>query len=504
MRFKRFILLSILSLFSAFYVSAQTPTLVQAVSSSNTKSSAGNGSITNGGTFNLPLPNASLSGNLLVCGVSYDDTGPPTVTIQDNQSNTYTLGQTIHDTSQGAITSLYYSANSTAGVTLIQYKPTGNDVHDFQMACYEFYNIATASPKDVSNGRFASSATITSNAMTTTVNGDLIVQYVARDSSATLVSYTQGSSPWILRTADQLDGQAMQYQVQPTLGAITPTLTASASHAFSSVSVSFKAASAGTAPAAGIRVLNIQHENTKDETSGTVTTQFPTKDGNTIGIGQSAGFNYHISSISDGTNTYTSVGCLSTNPADSACVFYAKNITPSAALSIVFTMAGTDVGGHGSSFFLYEITGADTVSPLDTSFGTSGFASASGNQDPTVGSGPVTTFTATPSGTNELMILVGSMAADTATGWSSPSFGQQVPTTYTGQQNPANSDENNPAGMGYNGASTAAQTWIFTHDTLNSNGVGTWVVVGMAFKPPGGGGVTPLGNKRAKLDKVDQ
>lgn len=495
-----FILLALLTW--ALCARAQTPTLIQAVSGSNTKSAAGNGSITNGGTFNLPLPNASLSGNLLVCGVTYDDTGPPTVVLQDDKSNTYTLAQTIHDTTNGAISSVYFSPNSTAGVTVIQYKPTGNDVHDFAMMCAEFNNIATSSPKDVSNGRFASSATITSNAMTTTVNGDLIFQYAARDSSATLVSYTQGTSPWILATADQLDGQAMQYQVQPTLGAITPTLTASASHAFSSVGVAFKAAAAGTALPAGIRVLKLQHLNTKDETSGTVTLQMPTKDGNLLVVTQSAGFNYHISSISDGTNTYTSIGCLSTNPADSSCIFYAKNITPSAALSIVFTMAGTDVGGHGSTFLIYEIAGADTTAPLDTSFGTSGFASASGTQDPTVGSGPVTTFTATPAGANELMIVAGSMAADTATGWSSPSFAQQVPTTYTGQQNPANADENNPAGMGYNGASTSAQTWIFTHDTLNSSGVGTWVVVGAAFKAPAAAGTTPTINKRAKLEKL--
>src|SRR5262249_36569936 len=58
-----------------------TPTLVQAVSGSNTKGSA-NGSISNGGTFNLPLPNATLSGNTLICGITMDDTGPPTTSMQ--------------------------------------------------------------------------------------------------------------------------------------------------------------------------------------------------------------------------------------------------------------------------------------------------------------------------------------------------------------------------------------------------------------------------------------
>ena len=38
-------------------------------------------------------------------------------------------------------------------------------------------------------------------------------------------TWTAGAAPWALRTADEWDNTAMEYQVQPAAGSITPSMT---------------------------------------------------------------------------------------------------------------------------------------------------------------------------------------------------------------------------------------------------------------------------------------
>lgn len=481
---------------------AQTPTLIQHTSGSNTDTTVSNAAVSAGGTYNLPWAQTTLSGNALICGFTLDSSGPPTLSMQDDASNTWTSGITVTDATHGVITALFYSVNS-APATVAQVKFTGHSAAFVQMSCSEFNNIALSSPTDGSNSHVDAGSTAgSSGAFTTTADGDLIYQVISIDSGAS-PTFSQGTSPFVLLSADEQDGWASQYQIQPTHGSITPQLPLGTSKATSSVGMAFKATSAGTARPAGIRILRMLHNNTRDETSTPITLHTPTKDGNLYVLAQSAGGTYVMSTITDtSSNTWTSIGTSSVTP-DSSSMQYSKAPTTSAALTLTVNMTGSSAGGHGSSLFFYEIIGADGTAPLDTSFGTSGFAKANGTDPTGVGTQPVSTLTATPSGTNELAIIVGSMAADTATGWSTPTGAQQAPTTYTGQTNPAHADENNPAGVFFNGASTAAQTWAFTHDTINTPGVGTWVVVGAAFKAPTAGASSPAISKRAKLEKVD-
>jgi hypothetical protein len=462
---------------------AQTPTLIQHVSGSGTLRE----SVSSGGSYNIPLPNATLAGNALICSFQLDGTGPPALSVTDDKSNTWTLGASVTDTTHNTISAIYYALNVAPGTTVVHVNVTGH-ASDFVSAMVsEFNNVAAAGALDGSSRSFATGTSISSGSFTTSTPGDLIYQYASGDSGSG-TSWSQGSAPWNLLSADYSGSQAAQYQVQASAGAINPTLAISPSTGWGSVAIALKSASAGTVLPAGIRVLRLVHFNTREETSGVVKFQFPTLSGNLIVMAFSSGAYYPTSMTDSKNNTYTYAGgVLTSDPC--VKIFYAASASGDPALLVTANMTGNVPTGAGGTFFAYEIAGADP-NPLDTGFGTAGFAGANGYQDEFLASGPVPTFTATPSGLNELVIVVGSMAADTATGWLSPNGAQQIPTTFTGELNPTNSDENNPAGLFYNGANKSAETWTFTHDTSNHPGVGAWAVGGAAFKDPPIG-VTP-------------
>jgi hypothetical protein len=467
-------------------VEAQLPDLVQHTAQSNTRGiNQGDTEITAGGTYNLTIANGTtLAGNAIVVGMTCDNSNSPTVTVSDDAGNAYTQASTATDNTKLQISKVFVALNVRAGASVIRIKVSSRSAFCSGMAT-EFSNIALTNAVDCSHAAVSSgSVTVSSGSCTTTANGDLIYQYMTRNCGSP-TTYVSGGSPFSFLSVDRNDGHAAQWGIQQTAGSVDPHITLGGSRCWGSVTVALKAASAGTPrPTTGLWILRAQHNNTQDETSPMVTLQTPTSGGNLFVVAQSAGGTYALSSttpISDGTNAYSFIGCRTVTP-NSACLAYSKNYSPADTRTVTITMNGSNSGGHGATFLTYEIAGANTTDPLDRNFGSNGFASANGNQAPSGSGGPFTTFTATPGGQNELAIVVGSMAADTATGWSSPAGMRQVATTYTGEGNPSNTDENNPAGIYYNGSSTWAITPTCTHDTLNSNGVGTWAVAGAMFK----------------------
>ena len=503
-----------LALLCAPSIWAQTPTVIQHVSFSNTLNGAGGGDApVNTGTpgVNGFLPNKTLSGNAFVVCFTFDTSNSSTVSsLTDDQSNTYTQIATLHDATHTQDASCYEAHNTTAGVTVFHINFGTHTTPNVAGVFTEINNIATTSPVDVSNTRNAANTSITSNAITTTASGEFIYQYVTIDSGAGAQTWTAGTSPWQMLTSDRLDRQAMQWQIQASSGSITPTMTQGSANTFISIGFALKKASSGTALPAGIRVWNVQHNNTTDETVGSQTIQFPIiNSGSLILVCHSAGGTHTISSITDTPGTTYTIAAKRVVTPDSAIILYGKNASASQANVLSITNSGTDVGGHGDTYFTAEVLGADTSAPLDTSFtggtcDTGSAACADGNQPTGGGGGDITTFTTGFGGQNEVAIFCGSNAKNTATGWSSPTGALQLAETYSGIINPAHADENNPAGIFYNASDTASHAYTFTHNTTDSAGSGTWVMVGAAFKAPAAGGATPGVSKARKLEKLDQ
>lgn len=446
-----------------------TPTLVQHASFSSTIQDAPT-------TYNMRFPNPSLANNCIVVGVDYADTGASISSITDNIGNTYTQAQKVTDATNGNVAEVWTSAGATAGALTVTVTFTGAATSFVQGAISEFYNVATSSAVDVTTGRATSGTTISTAAMTTTADGDLLYNYVMLDASgATGLSWTAGAG-WQLESADDQfkagvggDNLAVQTQVQATHGSITPSITSSASIGAITIAIALKAAAAGTAAATGIRIVRCLHNNTQDETSGSVVIQAPC-DGNLLVLAFIAGSGYSISSISDTAgNTWSQVGSGVSN--NSGCqYFYAPNATPSRTLKLTVTMSGSDPTGNGATFNFYDIVGG-ALSPLDTS------ATSTGNQ---TAAGNLSSVSITPSTANGLVLAEVGIAFNTITDLATSPGQFHSGTWGPTETNPNHYDENNGWGGVYN-PSTSAIAFTWAQSNNQQNGVGQWAAMAVAF-----------------------
>jgi hypothetical protein len=481
------LLLLLLCTGSAF---AQTPTLVQFTAGSNTNNNTT-------GSYLISLPNPSLTGNLLACGFTRTR-GTVTTTVSDDQSQTWTAGPTDDDTVNGQLTAIYYFPNTVANVRQVTIHFSVNTTF-IAAACWEFYNVATSTPGDGSNGNHNGgnpSTTVTSGSITTTVDNDVLVMYGFREGGSNTV-WTQGSSPWKLTSADVGDGLWSQYQVQTTHGAINPTVTVDSSVNWTSVGMAFKAASAGTAPAAGMRVVSVLHFIVTPHGTIGMTSGAPTN-GNTFVAAYVGASGADLCPISGGTgncsgkagvvdstsNTWVSSGAILAGPGDSQ-QYYSCNTTAGTTMTITFNL---NVATTGANVWFYDIAGGAT-SCFDKRATLTGTQSGS--------AGDITGAAITPANANG--VLVGSM--DIANNFISAvpttnCYMDNIPTTPNIGTDPQ--DENNGAQHCY----PPSTSTLTPHWTSSGGPVGGWGHYLVSYNPPIGG-VTPIVSKRSKLEKID-
>src|SRR2546423_427852 len=294
-----------------------TPTLVQHVSHSNTQGNT----VT---SYQVRLPNPSLAGNCILVGVNRSAAGvAPTVT--DDKSNTYTSLGSSSDGNQ--VVHLFAALNCTAGVQNITLT-FGTATNFVSGLASEFNNIATASAKDtVSAGAnpttgTGSSTSIATAAFTPSTSGDLLYQFGIQDStSSPITSFTQGSSPWKLLSADIFDSTFAQFQVQVSAASITPTATMSPTNAWNTIAVALKNATAGNAPT-GMYIRRCQHNAIPASSGSPVATQFPC-DGNLLGMSTIMEPNLTLTAVADGnSNTYSNTGTAFSNSTSGNCRHY--------------------------------------------------------------------------------------------------------------------------------------------------------------------------------------
>jgi len=451
-------------------------------------------------SYTCPLPNPTGQGNLLVLLLRYAAPSQAPSFRDNVGGNTYTEAISCTDSTNGHVSAIYYAENVTAGVNRVTVS-FGAGTHYVQMSPFEFYNIATASALDQAQCNVGSGTAVSAGSLATLgASGDLILQFGIVDNLSSITSCTPGAQTnitWTMRMTMIAEDEPScgQYGIYNSTTSFNPSFTLSNSADYISTAAAFKPVSAGTAPPAGIRVVYVQHDDTQNETASSVSLQYPIS-GNTMAMVYSSGCTdvsppitdcSYPTSASDGTNKYTQVGStiisqFNENGGNSVgSIFYAKGVVPG-LYSPTWAMHPRSNGGNGNSFILYDIVGA-SANPLDTNFGTSGLASTTFNQDTGLGSGPITTFTATPSQPNE--VIVGEIGAgwDSFTGLSSPAGAQFLSCNYLTETNPSHCDLNGGWGLYYNGASTAAETWIWTHDASNYPGAGAGVALGAAFVP---------------------
>jgi len=350
---------------SVTYVLPAMPTLVQHVSTQSNGASEAEGP-----AFYIHLPQATLAGNCLILGLTHHYSATRTVSITDNQNNTWPSPVAYVDNTTNGISTKIYAIAPAAGTQdiTVTFDAALFDVH---FAVSEFYNCATSGTTVLTDGSTGSTnpgggPTLSTGSFTTTTSDDLIWNYAVDTQGGDLGTGTQvtqwtAGANFAKLSADRNFNTYAQYQIQSSAGAVNPSFTVAGatSDAFNDVAIAIHPNSAGTAPS-GIRIVHEFHFRLQPSSPTTVLDVPST--GNLIvpafSINSTVGGN-NITSITDGTNPYTKE-----QPSSLAGqIFHADNAATSTELTMTVASATPT---SNTEVLVYDISGA-AVSPFDTS-----------------------------------------------------------------------------------------------------------------------------------------
>lgn len=414
------------------------------------------------------LANPVLSGNCLIVAATWS--GTATNTISDDKSNSYGSPTiTYYDATNTQTHALWVKPNITNGPRKITGTlSVASNWTAFKIT--EFYNVASASPVDASTSNVVAGTSLTAGSMTPSQTGDLIYMVGWQDSATALSQRMTAGTGFSLvpGSTNSYDGSYAQYRVYASTSPINPACTVTGDpENYINMAVALKAASAGTAPAAGIRVIAIQSMFVGSGTTSSVT-QFVTK-GNLQILMATAGA---ISGIaSTGANTAAWTSRVAAQDDDAGQMYYAS------ILDSANTTAGSNVitvsldAQNNQDYLLFDVTGAATV-PYDKSSKLENQTQASGTT--------FTTSSVTPATSNGLVFNVVSVGVGTVTDPTSSSYYGVSATEDDGYFDLSQSDENNGWGIYYNPNTSAVQ---FIWNELDGP-LGAWSSATAAYKAP--------------------
>lgn len=200
---------------------------------------------------NKVVTKSVTSGNLLVRGYISLNGGAQTPSNADTATNTWTAvsGSPAQDATNTSTMAMWWAiANSSTSITSTV-TTTGTT---FNGSFIAEYSCIAASPADGANkATNASGTTATDNiatgSVTTTVDGDLVVSFVANVTTLTDgLMYTQGTG-WTRRDTASFDPGdesnvvfAFEDKFQSTAGAINPTWTGAQADKYNGITAAFK------------------------------------------------------------------------------------------------------------------------------------------------------------------------------------------------------------------------------------------------------------------------
>ncbi len=457
-----------------------TPVLIQHVNSSVQQIGY------TSGAAKIQLLNDTLAGNTLILG--FQGGAPaPTLTITDNSGVAWPNAGAaqVALTTSGNVTLLFYKPNITAGINTITLSAGAGTAQFLQYTVDEFNNL-TASPLDVSGSADNAGTTTPSYSITTTTNGDLIWTFgndYTGDDALGLGNFTAGSGATLLH-ADKNCGTLSQYQIQATLGAISPGFTATAAHNWALVGIALKTGTAGATPTITPRVVSL-FQLSAPPSSTTIAFQVPTQ-GNLL-VGNWVGENHavpatlaSITSISSTpSNTWQQRGNNYGTSADFACgqFWTAENASTSLTMTGTVTISNATSAVYHSSLYLYDIIGAATA-PFDTNAETNGTQTVAGN---------LTTVSITPSTANGIILANVWVDAATVATLNAPSGGHAMNGYYTTSNGNDDQWAETNGFASYQNPNTAARSFIYTIVPA-ATPTNIWFAGAIALKAPAGGG----------------
>ena len=301
----------------------------------------------------IPFADYTLSGNLGVLFYQYNHASTAvTATASDDKSDTWTCGSAGSQVQVGSgyWVNYCYFPNLTAGAHVVTLVFGTTTVTQVEATLEQFYNVATSTPLDASSiVAGTSSSTANGASVTTTQANDLVIEYVSRVGTPAVTSFTAGSG-YTLGTTNILDGAATEYGVVSGTGSTTPSMTMASSSTYGEVALAFKAASAGTAPT-GWYTEKLMSWSYLSASAGNRSFQFPTT-GNLL-VSTNSCNAVQPTSITDGTNTWTSAGTLFAGSGNNAIEFYVANASANSSGALTVN-ASTVTGDCTYNFYSFK------------------------------------------------------------------------------------------------------------------------------------------------------
>lgn len=444
--------------------------------------------------FTCELPAPTLSGNFLAwwMQLSYSGTAP-TITVSTDKSDTFTKAVLSAADTNGPAALGIWAVMPTAGSRYISVTFSGTTTTIVAGGVAQWNNVTSATADATNSHINVTGTAATAGSITPTQNGDLVLACFLEDSQFSWTSFATGSNSnitWEPLGSDRLTGMACEWGQDSAMVAINPAATLSPSVTYEGVVAAFKTSATGTANS-GFYILGMQSHNTYDQSPSSVTLQ-QYFHGNFIGLAKSAINTYEISSISDTCNgglTWTKItGAPVVNVAQSVNFWYATNTGAACYDTITLTMNSGGNTGNSASFWVFDIVGAGS-SPIDTSFGTSGLCSGTGNNTTT---SDVTAMNCATSAAGEIVLGAASLGENSATKTTiAPTGLLFMQGNYNDPVNTPNSypvpttDDENDWIWSYTSADSASHAYTFSHNNNTNgigNGVGNWAVGAFAVK----------------------
>lgn len=458
----------------------------------------------------LNLPNSTYAGNCLIVCSTTDTTPTGVPTLTDNLSSGIWSTPTISSHSSAYLCDIFVATNVPAGINQIQITHPGGSPQNNQYSIYEFYNVVTSSALDgTSHNDAVAGPSPTAGSLTTTQDGDLIFTYAMKrvTGGTNAISYWSPGTGMELLNAANLNAQwdivaATQFGIQRTAGAINPSMTANGTTSgdtFQVLALALKCGRAGTAPKAGIRIVNVQGYNFygANAPSGPWTMQFPTR-GNLVHLSDAGWLpndtnQAHwvgMSGVSDTAGNSYTLGAVSLCPTDIFCGYtqhaHGQGGAPSNTNQITFNAELMCNVASGGSFDChlhlecYDISNA-AKSALDTRNITQGNQTT---DDKTGAVSSLTTSTITPSNPSSLVIETTGIDQHNLSGVLGT--GQMSVIGDAPNYNGSGSGLSTDCGFGHKYCSdTSAVTFIYSvqqQGTLGYTGVQGWSSAASSYK----------------------
>jgi len=473
-----------------------TPTVIQGVRMSNIDN--GGQPILANGIATVPLPHGTGAGNAIIifCQAQRDtgaNPGLPTVT-DDVGTNTYQIGAQGHP--DGNYVFGIYALNVASGTRVISISFPQKLIY-FTATALEVTNIATASALDASSINLGvNSDTIDTGTLNVTKSGDFVVNWSWNSLDAAPGTVTPGTG-WTLETVDSIQGQMLQDLVYNSASALAisgasgnaMTQSTGGTATYYAVAMAFKASAAGTPAPSGIQIYWVHHHNipfdgASPNTPHSYTFQIPMK-GNLFVDMFSGGSLDELSGTPTTTPTNTITipdGAVDSSGANFVNGFYIKNPSLTNGQLILSVTHAQQVAD--GSHMIYDIKGADTVSPC------TGHTTATGNQSGTGNWNTISSFTP---GNSDGIILC-NVAVDFDTVDSTTTTGALIQNGVINAgttNNLANTpyDQNNGWQSLKNSDNTSRTFgWHVLTGTSGGANIANWSSQAMAFQAPSVGG----------------